>query len=664
MIVRDEAAVIGRCIASLDGLIETWTICDTGSVDATPELVEAALAGVPGTLHHTKWSDFGTNRSELMRLAHGSADYLLLIDADMTVTRRAPLPQLSADAYLIRHSGSLDYLIPRLVRGDRAWHYVGATHEYLAADGQITELELPELLIDHHADSGTRAEKFERDARLLEAELKRAPDDARSTFYLAQTRRDLGDTAAAIELYSRRVALGGWDEEVYYAALQHGILVGQADPERGVALLDDAAELRPGRAEALYEASRLLRYMGRHREALDRSRRALQIPYPEDRLFVHRDIYEWRLRFEVATAAQLAGEIELALDTIDALLVTSTLPSDHAAALELNRSMLLDDLKPQHPAHRRLVAQPLERLVEGTVMGEVRLTIEPDWPQFNPSVARAREGFRMIVRSANYRVAEHGYEFLEGDETIRTLNYLVELNSDLQVESVAPLSDVTGTLDPYEGQVQGYEDCRLFEADGRWWATATTRGSASAGVCRITLLELEGARIVATRSFRGPDPERHEKNWMPLVRNGQLLLVYSCSPTAVYSCDLQSAKLVEVAGRPDPALAPRLRGGSQGIAVDGGWLFVVHEVDELNGARRYLHRFVCLDHSLRLRSLSAPFTFTGDPIELCAGLCRGSEGELVLSFGVGDRSASLARCPEEGVMALLDSALAPTLIRT
>src|SRR5215210_7335079 len=121
MIVRDEAEVIERCLDSVAGLIDTWTICDTGSEDGTPELIEKRLEGIPGTLHRTAWQDFGHNRSELMKLAKGTAEYLLLIDADMTIEVRGPLPELTADAYELRHEGSLGYWIPRLVRGSLDW---------------------------------------------------------------------------------------------------------------------------------------------------------------------------------------------------------------------------------------------------------------------------------------------------------------------------------------------------------------------------------------------------------------------------------------------------------------------------------------------------------------------------------------------------------------
>ena len=82
MIVRDEAAVIERCLASVRDHIDTWVICDTGSTDGTQDLVRTALSGIPGELHERPWVDFGHNRTELLRLARGKADFLLLLDAD------------------------------------------------------------------------------------------------------------------------------------------------------------------------------------------------------------------------------------------------------------------------------------------------------------------------------------------------------------------------------------------------------------------------------------------------------------------------------------------------------------------------------------------------------------------------------------------------------
>jgi glycosyltransferase involved in cell wall biosynthesis len=650
MIVRDEADVIGRCIESVAPLIDSWTICDTGSTDATPELIERALAGVPGALHQRPWRDFGANRSELMELAAGSADYLLLLDADMTLQQRGPLPELTADAYAVRHLGSLEYAIPRLVRGDRCWWFQGATHEFLATEGDFTQEPLAELAVEHHADGGARGDKLERDAALLERELERNPGAQRATFYLAQTLRDAGEDARAIELYLRRVELGGWDQEVYYAAFQAGVLLARSDPLAGMRQLIEAARRRPGRAEALLELARLCRVHEWHEAAYAFAKRGLAVPNPDDVLFVHRDVYEWRLLFELSIAAQWVGRSAEALRAIDRLLAEGRLPVEYEQAARENRRFSVEALPGRgfgEPIER------LDRLVPGVELGEVRLVVEPDWPQYNPTIAADGEGMRMIVRTANYRLHADRYEFLDDDRVIRSINYLVSLDGSLELRDVAPLTDEADGPPEHPCDVRGYEDLRLFEAGGRWYALATARDRNPATLCEVVLLELDGPRIVSARPLAGPVAGRNEKNWVPFGSDDGVRILYSCGLTVVLGCDPATGALQRLAEHPAPAWAGGLRGGSQGVAVPGGQLFAVHEV--LPGpvlGRRYVHRFVLIDEYLRLSAASPRFTFTGGDIEFCAGMARRGS-DLVLSFGVGDRVAMLAVMGEEAALGML-----------
>jgi tetratricopeptide (TPR) repeat protein len=651
MIVRDEAEVIGRCIESVAPLIDSWTICDTGSTDATLDVIERTLAGVPGELHRRPWRDFGANRTELMELAAGSADYLLLLDADMTLQQRGPLPELTADAYALRHLGSLEYAIPRLVRGDRRWWFQGVTHEFLATEGAFVQEPLAELAVEHHADGGARADKFERDAKLLDRELERNPDDQRATFYLAQTLRDAGDDERAIELYLRRAELGGWDEEVFYAAFQAGVLIARSDPLAGMRQLIEAARRRPARAEALHELARLCRVAGWHEAAYAFAKRGLAVPYPADVLFVHRDVYEWGLLFELSIAAQWTGRPLEALRAIDRLLADGRLPFAYEQAARDNRRFSVEAL-PQGSVGEPI--ERLDRLAGGVSLGEVRLVVEPDWPQYNPTIAADGNGMRMIVRTANYRIGPAGYEFLDDDRVIRSINYLVGLDGSLELRDVAAIADEADGPPAYVCDVLGYEDLRLFEAGGRWYALATARDRNPDGRCEMVLLELDGARIVSARALAGPVAGRNEKNWVPFGSGDGVRFLYTSGPTVVLGCDPATGDLARLSEHAAPAWASGLRGGSQGVAVSGGELFVVHEV--LPGpvlGRRYVHRFVLIDDYLRLSAASPRFTFTGGDVEFCAGMARHGS-DLVLSFGVEDRVAMLAVIGEEAALGLLN----------
>ncbi|MFJ3922412.1 glycosyltransferase [Streptomyces sp. NPDC090022] len=338
MIVKNESAVIERCLSSVRDLIDTWVISDTGSTDGTQDLIRTTLRGIPGELHEEPWVDFGHNRSLNIAHARGKADYLLLLDADLVVRRSGPLPPLTADAYMLRHAGPTEYRIKRLVRGSLAWRYEGVTHEYLTCEGEDSERNLDALVIEDHADGGSRHDKFERDARLLGAELRRDPSNTRTVFYLAQTLRDLGDTAGAIRLYERRATMGGWAEEVYFALLQAGVLHADAgDWPAAMDALTRAWEARPERLEACYELASRLRQRGRHHAAHALNSAGLDRPAPDDLLFTQPWVYRWGLLFEHSITAYWVGDPAASLAACDRLLDLPDLPETYRRQTLANR---------------------------------------------------------------------------------------------------------------------------------------------------------------------------------------------------------------------------------------------------------------------------------------------------------------------------------------
>ena len=343
MIVRDEAEVIERCIDSVREHIDYWVICDTGSVDGTQDVIRKALADVPGELHEREWVDFGHNRTELMKLARGKADYLLLLDADWTITvEPGALDHLAADSYMVRHSGEFEFHNKRLVRGDRDWWFVGAAHEYIESEGEETVERLEGVVIDHWADGGARKGRWTRDAELLQAEIDSEPENARAVFYLAQTYRDLGDAQRAIELYRQRAGMGGWEEEVYYSLHQVGVLnAEQGDWPTAMDALVSAWESRPQRLEALYELASRLRLRHQYRAAYQFARIAEGLEpllVPDDSLFVAPWIYRWGLLFEYSISAYWVGELGHAFAACQRLLKLDDLPDPYRKQTRENQA--------------------------------------------------------------------------------------------------------------------------------------------------------------------------------------------------------------------------------------------------------------------------------------------------------------------------------------
>lgn len=277
MMVRNESRVIERALASVADQVESWSITDTGSSDNTVALIKQFFAdrGIPGQIHHAPFVDFGTTRTIGLQHALAQArqrgeDYLLILDADeeLVVRDQQWKSQLDGAPCLLLQQGPVTYRVEVLVPTEYQWHYVGRTHEYLASPDPIPERRLFDgIALRHHGDGGSKADKFERDARLLRQTLAEQPDDPRSWFYLGESLLNGRiDIPAALDAFTRRAALGGFEEEAWYAAYRRGhcleSMMESPPPAANaawpalVAYLQ-AWERRPWRAEPLTDAVRL-----------------------------------------------------------------------------------------------------------------------------------------------------------------------------------------------------------------------------------------------------------------------------------------------------------------------------------------------------------------------------------------------------------------------
>ena len=233
---------------SVVGFCDKAIILDTGSTDGTQTWLTKKQDLLPVELLRSNFANFGESRTIGMNFAKGKADWLLLLDDDMRLIRQQGVPFEKTKAglnpevgcYMLKHEAPVAYWVTRLVRGDRDWEYKGVTHEYLDRSHAAPKLE--GIAIDHQYNHGP--EKFERDLKLLSADIARDPYDARTIFYLAQTLRDMRHTLPAIWYYELRARMGGWVEEVYYSMYEAARLA--EDP----VAMEKAFRFRPSRAEA------------------------------------------------------------------------------------------------------------------------------------------------------------------------------------------------------------------------------------------------------------------------------------------------------------------------------------------------------------------------------------------------------------------------------
>jgi glycosyltransferase involved in cell wall biosynthesis len=339
MIVKNEAAVIRRCLESVKPIISHWVICDTGSTDRTKSVIEEILGDIPGNLHDDAWVNFAHNRTLSLQRAKGKADYHLLIDADMVLNIGGDFSRdLTEDAYLVRFEGPLDYQVIRLVSDRHDWRYIGVTHEYVFAETAQPAARLPSLTATHYEDSGTRLEKYSRDIALLTEALATEPSNARYVFYLAQSYRDTGDYKRALDWYEKRALLGGWEEETWYALYQVGRMQQVLNCDWRVVLNSylQAYEFRPSRLEPLLPVARFYREHGQYRLGYLFSRPVAQTPYPQDILFIEKQVYAYELPTEYAICCYWIGDHQEAIQINEFILKCPSLPENYRLSAERN----------------------------------------------------------------------------------------------------------------------------------------------------------------------------------------------------------------------------------------------------------------------------------------------------------------------------------------
>jgi len=670
MIVKNEAKILERCLASIP--CDTYIIGDTGSTDGTPDLIRTHFdkRGILGEIHEFPFYDYSQARNEALKRAREtklSYDCILLCDADMelVVSEKDWKEQLHQfPVASVVQKGGITYRNTRIVHRSVGASYVGKTHEYLSTS--MAARDFDGIWFRDHANGANRNEKTSRDLRLLKESLKEDPQNGRSWFYLAQTYKYEGQWTDALEAYTRRIQIGGSNDEVWYSRYMRALCYQKLGLES--AFVNECLETYqsfPKRSEPLHLLSRHYREQGKNELAYAVAALGEEIHFPEKNggLFIEDWVYESGcFESEMSIAGfyvQNPEKRETARELCLRLSIDPNVDGDiQAMALRNSEhyAKSAEGMFPSFEKHRIAFAPPSGRVnpVQYTPM--------------NPSIAANPDGeLAMVIRTVNYTMDSFGSYRMPADGVIRTKNYLCKprfsesygdpLNpedTDIVIESsrlllVEPSEPLT------QFPVQGYEDCRLFWWKGKWWCSATVRDRHKEGFCEIAIFCSDGSGDRVLRVGDVIDTSEHQKNWMPLVlddpadgRASRLLFVYHCdlpgdepAGTIVLEVTDEGCKKI-VENVPDFDLTT-LRGGSQLVPCPNGYLALTHESFDHKGKKRtYLHRWVEFSEGLCITRVSDLFYFHHRGIEFCAGLAPDGN-DFWASYGVDDAEAWLAR---------------------
>jgi tetratricopeptide (TPR) repeat protein len=630
MIVKNEARRISEVLTSYRPYIDAWTILDTGSTDGTQDMIRGELAGIPGTLYEEPFVNFATSRNRALEL-HGLATvFSIMPNGD--VLEGGPALRSFLEAHRQDHAGAYrvriapgHYYHPLVMRTGAGWHYRWRTHE--CAMGPNQGPQIPAVTV--HRDRGTRTDaewrsRWERDVVLLNQDRVDDPNDPRPYFYLGQTHECLGQHALALPFFERRAEMGGYFDEVFEAKFRIGKMkasLGRPWAEIQQAYLEAYAH-DPRRAEPLYAISEYWYDKQQHHISRIFATAAAELPKAPTDLFLDEEIYRWKAADRAAISSFYSGHKDEGRFYAEE--AVSRRPDDER--LRANRAFFAQSMKELFGAEDRAI----------------EFVPEPGWNASNPSICFALDQIRCVVRTVNYQIVNGRYVTPDGDGVIRTRNFLLELDRDLKTTRSVEMAD-KASVPRTNYPIHGFEDARLFAWKDKWWASATVCDFTEDGRREIAMLDIakDGA-VVHAEALRGVWSAHVQKNWMPLVDGDVAKFIYAVSPSTIF-------KLID-GTEPDRRHAiecssmtlghGRLRGGSQAVRMDEGWIFIVHDVAFPGSGRLYLHRFVFMNEQLQPISMSDPFYFERLGIEFCAGLAL-IDDKLVASYAVNDGAARL-----------------------
>lgn len=349
MIVKDESAVIQRCLRSVKPYIDYWVIVDTGSTDGTQQLILEALKDVPGELHERPWVNFSHNRNEALQLSLGKGDYALFIDADETLAVEASFrwPHLDKEFYFSDvKTLSSQFQRVLLAKLCHPWRWEGALHEQIVSDEpclgeKITGAALLASFLDGRRSQDP--EKWKKDALVLEKQLIEDPDDVRAMSFLAQTYYCAKEYDAALKWFRKRSQMGGSEEEVFWSLYSIGKIheLLRKPPEEVIASYVKAFEYRPSRAEPLFRLANFFFEQNQFFLGYAVAKQAVQLPMPDDLVYIESPVYSFGARLCLANCAAAAGRLQEAIPLYRSLLESSSLDGPSRQEAEQNLSLVL-----------------------------------------------------------------------------------------------------------------------------------------------------------------------------------------------------------------------------------------------------------------------------------------------------------------------------------
>jgi tetratricopeptide (TPR) repeat protein len=647
MIVKNESKIITRLFDSVLSLIDSYCICDTGSTDNTVSIIKEYFEthNIPGKIIYQEFKNFSQARNYSLNNCFNEdgspiSDYILLLDADMILEVKEDITtfkkSLNMDSYNILQGTDTFYynnmrIIKNIVNNGNILYnmfkYIGVTHEYISTPDYIQKINLSKdiIFIRDIGDGGSKIDKFSRDIKLLKNEIEENPNSDRDHFYLANSYYSIGKYEDAIEIYKKRIKLGGWIQETWYSYYRIGLCYKNIN-KMSDAIYNwlEAYNHFPDRIENLYQIISYYRIIGNCKLALIFYKLAKEILNKKSNidtyLFLEKDIYSYKLDYEFTIIALYCDITNIANELINIF-------------NNCEEEYLIDNVLSNMKFYK-FILKPLSVI---DMSFSTFFKIGEKEIKFNSSsqcIIPDNNGYLTNIRLVNYKIDDRG-NYLDCDENIISINKFVKLTKEFKNVEDKIFSTDNNELNR---RYIGVEDIRIFketEESVSFIGTGYHKNN-TIGVV-IGKYDKDKDALISNEIKSSFSNNICEKNWIYVKYKNETHVIYNWHPLQI--CKIIDNKLELFETKNTPLLFKNLRGSTCGFEYNDELWFINHIVS-YETPREYYHIFSVFDKELNLLRYSQPFKFEGEKIEYCLSLIV-EKDRILCSYSTWDRTTKL-----------------------
>jgi glycosyltransferase involved in cell wall biosynthesis/tetratricopeptide (TPR) repeat protein len=241
LIVRDDAATLDACLASIRPHVDELVIIDTGSIDGSPAIARRYADTFEVWLECNdedgRIADFAAARNRSFDLC--SHDWVCWFDGDDVVQNGENLRKLAESAeadnqlfllpYEYGHDAAGNVVClqrrERLMRPRSAFRWVSPVHEICMlqepAKGSVAAVESDLVTVVHRKQLSVKAPDPDRNLRILRRHVEASGEtDVRALYYLGTEYAAKGNAPMSLHWLKRYVELATWDDEKCKALLE------------------------------------------------------------------------------------------------------------------------------------------------------------------------------------------------------------------------------------------------------------------------------------------------------------------------------------------------------------------------------------------------------------------------------------------------------------